>query len=389
MGPRIHLCLSTTLLLGALAVETLTAQTTSPVAYVYVARPTHLDGFAASSTGRLHPVPGSPFSGIAVSHLSVTNKFLFGAGDDNQSLFSYALASNGSVRKVGQINAHAYPPDGNDCYSVGPTQVDFARKTLYNNDWNCDGDSQYIQSYRIESSGQLTFLKNTETVSNQFTMSNPVVLGNDQYLYVTANYSLVGNPGGQIEALKRNSDGTLDVANGYIPMPPYPSSYKVFAPYNVLATDPTNHVAMEMVPQDAVTGSDDGPVVIASFTAHSDGNLTTTNTLAQMVRPTVIAHVMSISPTGKLLAVGGGPSGTSLGFQIMHFNGGSPITKYSGVLQNKYLFRQFGWDKHNHLYALSSNYLFVYTVTPTSIQQAPGSPYSIPEAASLIVLCLP
>ena len=88
MGPRIHLCLSTTLLLGALAVETLTAQTTSPVAYVYVARPTHLDGFAASSTGRLHPVPGSPFSGIAVSHLSVTDKFLFGAGGDNQSLLS-------------------------------------------------------------------------------------------------------------------------------------------------------------------------------------------------------------------------------------------------------------------------------------------------------------
>ena len=198
MGSRFHFHVIATFLIGAMAGETLIAQTittTPPVAYVYVSRPTHLDGFAASPSGKLTPVPGSPFSNIAVSHLSVTNKFLFGAGDDNESLFSYAIASNGSVRKVGQINTHNYNPGGAPCDTVGPTQVDFARKTVYNNDSRCE-DTQYIQQYKIESSGQLTFLGNTGTDSDQLSMSNPVVLGNDQYVYVTASQVFIGAAGG-------------------------------------------------------------------------------------------------------------------------------------------------------------------------------------------------
>jgi len=96
---------------------------------------------------------------------------------------------------------------------------------------------------------------------------------------------------------------------------------------------------------------------------------------------------LSISPTGKLLAIGGGDFGT--GFQIFHFNGGEQITNFSDVLQpnNQDYFSEFGWDKSNHLFALDWGIgLYVYTVTPTSIKQAPGSPYLIPDTDSLIVL---
>jgi hypothetical protein len=89
---------------------------------------------------------------------------------------------------------------------------------------------------------------------------------------------------------------------------------------------------------------------------------------------------MSISPSGKLLAAGG------QGFQVFHFNGSSPITKYTGLLQANDSFEEFGWDADNHLYALSTDRLYVYTVTPTSIEEASGSPYSIPDASSVIVL---
>jgi hypothetical protein len=395
MGPRIHLRLLAISLLGAMAVETLPAQSvttsttsTSPVAYVYVSRPTHLDGFAASTSGRLIPVPGSPFSNIAVSHLSVTNKFLFGAGDDNESIFSWAIASNGSVHKVGQINTHDYNPGGIPCDTVGPTQVDFARQTLYNNDSRCEG-TQYLQSYKIEPSGQLTFLKSTATDSEQLLMGNPVVLGTDQYVYVTASQAFIGDAGGWIEAFKRQSDGTLEMALDNIPLPPTANPADAFTPVGPLATDPTNHVAVLMEPDNQETDLPDGKSVLASFTAQTNGNLITTNTAAQMVAPDVQGSSMSISPSGKLLAIGGGANGGPLGFQIFHFNGANPITKYSGVLQSKYPFLQFAWDKHNHLYALSTNYLFVYNVTPTSISQASGSPYSIPEVSSLIVLSLP
>jgi hypothetical protein len=89
---------------------------------------------------------------------------------------------------------------------------------------------------------------------------------------------------------------------------------------------------------------------------------------------------ISISPTGKLAAVGG------TGFQVFHFNGGNPITPYTGLLQAADQFLQFGWDSANHLYALSNGQLRVYTVTPTSFEEDAGSPYSIPQASSLIVL---
>jgi hypothetical protein len=88
---------------------------------------------------------------------------------------------------------------------------------------------------------------------------------------------------------------------------------------------------------------------------------------------------MSISPSGKLLAAGG------QGFQVFHFNGSSPITHYTGLLEAEDSFAEFGWDRDNHLFALSGNALFVYTATPTSVKQAAGSPYSIPQASSLIV----
>ena len=67
-------CLIATISTGTALAQTSTSQASektaagsSPVAYVYVTRPTHLDGFAASSNGKLTPVPGSPFAGIALT----------------------------------------------------------------------------------------------------------------------------------------------------------------------------------------------------------------------------------------------------------------------------------------------------------------------------------
>jgi hypothetical protein len=89
-----------------------------------------------------------------------------------------------------------------------------------------------------------------------------------------------------------------------------------------------------------------------------------------------------MSPSGKLLAVAG-----PLGLQVFHFNGANPITHYTGLLTKENVSQVF-WDNANHLYAISTQAgkLFVFTVTPTSVTQAPGSPHNIPAAGSLIVL---
>ena len=43
------------------------------------------------------------------------------------------------------------------------------------------------------------------------------------------------------------------------------------------------------------------------------------------------------------------------------------------------------WDNDSHLYALSNQKLYVFTVTATSHAQAPGSPHSIPNGDNLLV----
>ena len=96
-----------------------------------------------------------------------------------------------------------------------------------------------------------------------------------------------------------------------------------------------------------------------------------------------------MAPSGKLLVVAG-----SSGPQVFHFNGASPITKYTAPLTTQAV-KQMFWDNANHLYAIGGTTnawkLWVWTVTPTSWSAAPGSPYSIPgeELGNITVQPLP
>jgi hypothetical protein len=116
---------------------------------------------------------------------------------------------------------------------------------------------------------------------------------------------------------------------------------------------------------------------LASYTINnSTGAIQSTNTWANM--PSTIANqAIAMSWAGDLLATSG-----QYGLQFFHFNGAAPATAYGAVLQPNVQFNQLAWDKSNHLYALnySAGELYVYTVTPTSISEASGSPYKIPGA---------
>jgi Bacterial Ig domain len=135
--------------------------------------------------------------------------------------------------------------------------------------------------------------------------------------------------------------------------------------------------------------------VLASYTVDGDGNISTTNPGNEAPSPAVGPTMMKISPSGNLLAVAGGktliaPISVSIagnGLQIFHFNGPDPITPYSNVLTSDSI-DQMQWDNNDHLFALSdsTHKLYVYTLTPTSITAAPGSPYTIASANALVVV---
>ncbi len=355
----------------------------APVAFVYATRPTHVDGFAAASNGKLTPVPGSPFSTPGFLHLSVNKKFLFGF--DGTNIYSYAIASNGSLALAATTSAYQAPGLCGG-FEIYPMTLNAAGSILYLPEAVCPGNDQVIESFKIESNGELSYLGESADSELQGPLT---VLGNSKYAYAATCEPVNGSADWYplTATYTSESSGLLKINNDSFPMPPkyYPAPDWVCP--DALAADPSDHLAMTEYAYDPNNGSGYTPEFIASYTADSKGNLTTKSTPKNMAQAEAGGNVLSISPTGKLLAVGGGDFGT--GFQIFHFNGGEPITKFSGVLQpdNQDYFSGFGWDKTNHLFALDWGIgLYVYTVTPTSIKQAPGSPYLIPDTESVIVL---
>jgi hypothetical protein len=387
---KLSFCLLATLCTGAALAQTAIEPayqrpdaTSSPVAYVYVSRPTHLDGFAASSSGKLTPVPGSPFSNISLYHLSVTKKYLFGASDDHEHIITYSIASNGAVKEVSSVDAQNSSHGGESDCCFGPQKLDATGTTLYNQTDN-DGDL-WQEAFKIESNGDLQFIGNGQSGDFEGTPSEPgeiSVLGNNKFAYQTGCDDDVVTEQ-ETGAYKRESNGLL-VGVSLISMElPKAKSGEVYCPYS-LATDTSDHLAFTLQARNVNEGFSVGSLLLASYTADSKGNLTTKSTMENM--PSVAGNsgdAMSISPSGKLLAVS-----TAGGIQVFHFNGADPITKFTGVLHSSETFLQFGWDKDNHLYALSTTNLHVYEATSTEVKEVSGSPYSIPEASSVIVLSL-
>jgi hypothetical protein len=305
--------------------------------------------------------------------MAVNGKWLFGA-DNFTYIRSFSIASNGALQEVSSINATSYNPYD----SGGPENVflDHSGTTLYDGDINTDGtgDSAY-QSFTIDqSTGQLNF---QDLTSNAGTLLGAPLGFTGANLYAYSSGCYLGDPG--IFGYKRNSDGSLTPLNINPKTPAAPHGYN-YCPY-LAAPDPTNHVAVSMTPMNGMSLA--GPPQLAVYTQSSTGNLITSSTSSNMPRTlTTIVNDLWMSPSGKLLAVGG-----STGLQVFHFNGAKPITHYTGLLTSDSIDQLF-WDNANHLYAISRRYgsLHVYTITPTSYSEVPGSPYPVPGAQNLIVL---
>jgi hypothetical protein len=354
------------------------ANSSSPVAYVYVSRPTHIDAFAAASDGKLTLI-GSPITG-SVSHMSVTKKFLFGLDDNNQNIDTFTIESNGAITYLTDVNAQSFIPDA--CAVLGPIKLDQSGATLYNSVNDGCQDAQGYQAYKIESDGHLQYLKTTfDGGPPDVVFLAPITfLGNNKFGYQVGCADDDGLQGNSIAGVKRTSTGTLETFdfNADEPNPKNPADNYCAG---VSATDTSDHLAVSLQEFNFDQGEYVGPLLLAILTADSKGNLTTKSTYENMAA-TSLGYIgtMSISPSSKLLAVGGS------GFQVFHFDGGSQPTKLTGKISTNGQVQGFAWDNKNHLYVLSTKDLYVYDVSSTSVKPAPGSPYSIPEASSLIVL---
>lgn len=381
---RLVVCLVATLSTAvafAQAASTLTDptvqdSTSSPVAYVYVSNSynRYVHAFATAPNGKLTPVSGSPFlTGYAYS-MAVNAKYLFVT--DTVYIRSFSIAPDGAIKKVASINAQHLNDGG--CGGPGAMFFDRTGATVYDVDFDedCSGTDDAYQFFHVDSStGKLGYFGVTPATWSYFVPLS--FIGNNLYAYASecSEYSY-------ILGFQRNNDETLTDLNINPSVPTAPKGY-YYCPNQAVA-DPTHHVAIALTPTQGYGASQSAPPPqLATYTADSSGNLTTKSTRFNMPKTAMkILTDIAMSPSGKLLAVAG-----TTGLQVFHFNGSRPITHFTGLLTGDQVDQLF-WDNHNHLYATSQSTgkLFVFTVTPTGVSQAPGSPHRITKPQSIVVL---
>lgn len=349
-----------------------------PSAWVYVSSyvgttsDTQVYGFTAASNGKLTATPGSPFP-ARLSSMAVNGLYLFGAPIGGSYIDTYRIESDGALSYAATTNASA----PNNCSNTpGPVFLDHTGATLYDfyfwGDSICSNNAYQAWSV-VKSSGDLKYsgaTNGSENFTNVLTFT-----GNNQFAYTSDCYHF--DP--EISGFKRNSNGSLT----QLTLSQVSPSGGFGCPY-LAAADPTNHLAIPWQPYPTEYSSPSGPYQLATYTVQSIGTLTSGSTWANMPKVAVGAvTALAMSPSGKLLAVAG-----TGGLQVFHFNGAGPITRYTGLLSTSEMDQIF-WDNSNHLYAIGSkaNKLAVFTVTPTSWTWV--ATYTVNSPVGLIVQPLP
>jgi hypothetical protein len=379
---KIVVCLSAVLSPLALAQDTATSAAT--VAYVYVASlpanasATEIDAYSVSRNGKLTPLTGSPFQENE-SALTVSGNFLYGISGNATNIDSFAIGDEGAIRYETSTNYAQF--DSDDCGSAGWVFPDRTGRNIYTMVFDAECANNGYQSYATRpASGELSYLGYANGGAGSF---NGIYLpatftGNDKYAYSATNNGCMYFG---VQSFARSANGLLtsDSSNS-VTLPAPPDGYRIYIP-SLVSADPVDHVAMVLQAANPPGCGSNNPQ-LASFTADSKGNLTTTNTSANM--PTTLipsVNDLKMSPSGKLLAVAG-----TNGVQVFHFNGANPPTAYTPLLTTDSITQTF-WDNDNHLLAIdqADGRLHVFNVTATSYSEAPGSPYAVSQPEAIAV----
>lgn len=351
--------------------------TVAPVAYVYVQTTHGVNLYYAAANAKLTLVAGSPFQTVG-EMIGSNGKYFITLG--TYWVHVYPVESNGAIGKqVSTINTQNYA--GSDCGSTSGAVLDHTGQSLYVLHFNAEGsDGDGIctayQTFTITNqSGGLVFIGAVvEDTSSTGPESQLAFTGTDKFAYAINDFDepADGFFYTGISGFSRVSKGDLtsESVRWNPPTPPVQNENLWVDFPTQAATDSTDHIAIAFYPVWDPPKGASGPTKIGSFTTDSAGNLTTTNTWNDMPTPSITPVKMRMSPSGNLLAVAGG------GLEIFHFNGALPITPYK-VIQDYSGNGPIQWDKANHLFAMSTSALHVYTITPSTVTESAGSPLTI------------
>jgi hypothetical protein len=357
----------------------------SDVAFVYIAStPTNsktneIVAYTAAPNGSLSPVPGSPFH-ENIASMAVNGKYLVASSQTAPQINAYSIENNGALTYAASTNYAQYNNPSRACGVAGQIFFDRTGETLYVQEFNATSAcaNTAIASFTVDkSTGGLNYLGLANTGAFPGNAFAAYFVADNLYAYAADDSACTY---WAFYGFSRSGTGLLSDLGLHYNLPTPPSGVSSYLPSQA-AADPTNHVAFTMQPANP-PGCASGPLQLATYTADAGGNLNTTNTREDMPATSIVTvYDMKMAPSGKLLAVAG-----QEGLQVFRFNGASPITKYTGLLTSDPINRMF-WDNNNHLYAISqsSGKLFVFTITPTSHEAAPGSPYTVSNPSNIVV----
>jgi hypothetical protein len=346
-----------------------------PVAYVYVASspgnevPNVIAGYSASSNGALTPIPGSPFQ-RNIGPMATNGQYLMGANARNYhpKIYTLQIGPNGALTYVTSTPCVQM---GNQCLAAFNLFFDRTGSDLYVMELN-DSDQTNTASFTVDkSSGSLNYLGDAITGTLPNDSAGTSFIGDNEYAYLASQDGCMYYT---IDGFQREASGLLNLANTQFNLPTPSPGVGIYYP-DWAVTDHANHVAIIEQPANP-PGCASGPVQLAVYTADASGNLNTKSTYKNMPASLIQnPNDMKMSPSGRLLAVGG-----LQGLQIFHFNGANPIRHYTNLITKDPISQMF-WDNDNHLYAITygggGGKLLVFTITPTTHQMAPGSPHAI------------
>ncbi|HEY1768326.1 MAG TPA: hypothetical protein VGG26_11750 [Terracidiphilus sp.] len=383
---RFAVCLTAALCVTAALVSPSTASAaTAPAAYAFVstANPNDVYTLAVSPTGSFTHV-GTASSPTAIYHLSVTKHFLFGI-DNLSNIYTYSISSTGALKLVATTHAGKYVSGFSSQYSAAIIQVDETGTTLY----TLTGSSQtdwFLESFKIESNGDLQFLGSSYADPNALNQIRFVQGG--QYALTDGCYNTAAGASfvtdsddvNDIVTYKHESNGFLTYVGTSNDTPTAQSPYEYCAGLN--ASDSTDHVAVGFTIFNPPGDNIEPGMALGTYTVNTSGTPGTTSDYENMpVTSGFDPYVMSIDPTGRLLAVGGTGA-----FQLYHFNGANPVMQYSGVIKTNDLIRSIAWDKSSHMYLLTDHSVDIYNISTTSYTEL--KPWEFTGPYSMIVQTL-
>jgi hypothetical protein len=385
-------------LVSSLAVVSQAQSTPATAAYVYIqiqGPEGAVYGFDASSTGKLTAISGAPWKPAGMIIGSNGSRFL-SLGED--LLHSYPVLSNGAISTAVDDNGQ-FEYDGlyNDypgaACGIGPNGVKNAvldHTGLYVYILNANGSDACAayQSWQIlptpGDNGDPNYDGYTETATSAGQSADiPSILGNETYAYadlINSDASLVNGHSSSLIGFRRGNTATLELMQFDEADPTLNGG--AYVPYRPDASPSGNFLVLQLYANGLGMGQ------LGSYSLESNGNISSTNTSSEMPNSPFYITGTTFSPSGNMFvtyADNGTNTEMGNGIQIYNFDGAAPLTPYKSLLNGTPV-DQVGWDNANHLYVIShsTNTLYVFTVTSTSVTQ--DTAWSIGAPFKMIVV---